>query len=142
MKNTITIIFVLIAFYAKADTISTWKVYYNAKLIAEFSEVNNQPEIVFDSDKYKPGDYLSIQYNDDMPCSDCSYEILINTENDGQEVWFNSFKNKYKPIKIGLENLVWEPKTDQLPMVIVYLVEIDKTSRRRTNKKLFDIKIQ
>ena len=135
------LLFALLTYFAKADTISTLKVYYNTKLIAELTATGNRSEIIFDSNKYKAGDYLSINYNDDMPCAECKYEILVNTEDDGQEVWFDSFIDKYKPMKIRLENLVWDSKADQLPIVKVYLVEIEKNGKRK-KIELFYIKIE
>lgn len=140
MKNALIILFTLTAYFAKADTISTCRVYYNDKLLKQLVVDASVKVIKIDSKAYKTGDYLGIQYSDDMPCPECQYEILISTKTD-MEVFFIREKDKYKLMKIDLKHIIPDFETDQLDEVVVDLLEIDKMGSRKTIARLFEIKI-
>ena len=124
----------------KADTIPTWNVYYNNKLLKQFTSNSISKEIQIEISAYKPGDYIAIEYNDDIPCLECEYEILLKTEHN-MEVTFSRFKDKYKLMKFDVKHIIYDSKEDQLDTVVVYLKEIDKNGSGNSGVKLFTIKI-
>ncbi|MFH6994636.1 hypothetical protein [Flavobacterium sp. FlaQc-48] len=107
MKKIIPVLFILlIPFLSKGntlDTIATWKVYYNNSLIKNLSVVSDK-SIIIDRKKYKSGDYLTIQYFDDMPCESCNYVCVVRGEGK-MEISKIKFTGKNKFIKIDLKEL-------------------------------------
>ena len=137
MKIIYSLFFLFLSVYAKADTITSWKVYYNSKLVKQFTFDSSSKEIHINVKDYKIGDYIAIKYGDDMPCYDCSYEFYVGTE--GQEVFFTRVKNKYQLVSIDLKYIISEDGKDQLKRVFFDLIEIDRNGRRSDGVRLFDI---
>lgn len=127
MKKIILIIFILLLpFCAKSsncDTIATWKVYYNNSLIKNLSK-NVPNSIVIESKEYKTGDYLAIQYFDDMPCTNCNYTLVVIGEGK-TEVSRSEFKEKNKLIKINLKDLIDFRVTANQSNFVIYLYGLD-----------------
>lgn len=77
--KTLLLFFLLLPFCSKSsnlDTISTWKVYYNDSLLKIITD-NENNTITINSKKYKPGDYLTIQYFDDTSCTNCHFTFVV-----------------------------------------------------------------
>jgi len=87
MRTYILLFFFLLSFVAKADTISTWNVFYNSKLLKQYNANPSVKEINIKLAKYKSGDYLAIKYRDDMPCNDCKYELSVVTDAKWEVYW-------------------------------------------------------
>ncbi|MBF4516203.1 hypothetical protein IRZ71_07615 [Flavobacterium sp. ANB] len=142
MKKTILILFLLLLpFYSKSsplDTISTWKVYYNNSLIKNLNEIVDN-SIVIKSKEYKTGDYLAIQYFDDMPCQDCKYSFVVIGEGK-LEVSRIESKGKNKLIKINLKELMDFRHTTNQPSFVIYLYGLDDKNKNN-GKRLVTLKI-
>jgi hypothetical protein len=142
MKTKILILFLLTSFFAKADTISTWNVFYNNKLIKQFNANPSKKKIEIKLSKYKAGDYLAIKYGDDMPCSDCEYELKIITDTKS-EVLKMKTKNKYQLMKIDLKEIIEDFKSwSQQKFYLVYFTEINRKGKRDSGQRLFEIYVE
>lgn len=128
MKKIILLIFVLLLpFYSKAgnlDTIATCNVYYNDSLIKSLT-FQNDNLIVIKRKKYKAGDYLAIQYHDDMPCNNCNYNIMVRGKGK-MEVSNYKFRGKNKLVKIDLKELIDFHSTINKPLFVLFLYGLDK----------------
>lgn len=128
MKKTLALIFVLIlSFYSKAgnlDTIATCNVYYNDSLIKSLT-FQNDNLIVIKRKKYKAGDYLAIQYYDDMPCDNCNYNIMVRGEGK-MEISNYKFRGKNKLVKIDLKELIDFHSKINNQLFVLFLYELDK----------------
>ncbi len=109
MKTNILLLFLLTSFFAKADTITTWNVFYNSKLLKQFNANPSRKEIKIKLSEYKVGDYLGVKYGDDMPCDDCKYELEVVTDTK-IEVFSLKTKDKYELMKIDLKNVITDFK--------------------------------
>lgn len=145
MKPQIQIQFYLITFIlllpinsksSPLDTISTWKVYYNNSLIKNLNDFADN-SIVIKSKEYKTGDYLAIQYFDDMPCEDCKYSFVVIGEGK-LEISRTEFKGKNKIIKFDLKELINFRHTTNQPLFIIYLYGLND---KNNGKRLVTLKI-
>ncbi len=142
MKNKILYLFLLFSFSAaKADTISSWKVFYNNLKICSLTQYTKN-NIDIHTSQYKKGDYLAIQYSDDMPCPKCEYEIEVVGE--GKiTVFKEKLKDKYKLVKIDLEDLMGSYKSKNgYSLFVVYFSEIDKKGKKDKGMRLLNIQIK
>ncbi|NUY79615.1 hypothetical protein HUK80_01810 [Flavobacterium sp. MAH-1] len=80
MKICISLLLLIVSYAVKADTITTWDVYYNNKLLKQSNANTGSKEIRIKASDYKTGDYLAIKYGDDMPCHECTYELSVVVE--------------------------------------------------------------
>lgn len=141
MKVYISLLLLTLSYAVKADTITTWDVYYNHKLLKQFNANPGLKEIRIKASDYKTGDYLAIKYGDDMPCHECAYELSVVAEGKNHIV-IQTGKDKYKLIKIDLKSLVAKFKSDKRnDFFVVYFTETDKKGKRNTGPRLFHIKI-
>lgn len=140
MNKLFTLLILLISLSVKADTISSWKVYYNKTLIKQFNHFTTNKITVKASD-YKAGDYLVITYSDDTRCDDCSYEITVVAE--GKEsIHVEKFKDEYKLVRIDLKQLIDNYKSrNSNSLFVVYFTEIDKKGKRNQGPRLLTIEI-
>lgn len=141
MKKIILILFFLLPFYSigsPLDTISTWKVYYNNSLIKNLNDFADN-SIVIKSKEYKTGDYLAIQYFDDMPCEDCKYSFVVIGEGK-LEISRTEFKGKNKIIKFDLKELINFRHTTNQSLFIIYLYGLNDKSKNN-GKRLVTLKI-
>ncbi|WNM18189.1 hypothetical protein [Flavobacterium capsici] len=143
MKKYILLFFLFSSLIAKADTIATWNVFYNNKLLKQFNENPALNEIKIKLLEYKLGDYLAIQYGDDTPSHDCKYELVVAT--DTKLVVFSlTTKDKYELMKIDLKEIIADFKSWSSPQkfYLVYFTEINKQGKRDTGRRLFTIKLE
>ncbi|MFC4816727.1 MULTISPECIES: hypothetical protein [unclassified Flavobacterium] len=141
MKIYTSLLLLLLSYSAKADTITTWNVYYNHKLIKQFKANPEVKEIQIKASDYSSGDYLAIQYGDDMPCHTCSYELTVVAE--GKDPIFTlTTKDKYKFMTIDLKAILSKFKSKNgNRFFVVYFTEIDEKGKRNSGSRLFNIKI-
>jgi hypothetical protein len=141
MKTSILFFFFLFSVFAKADTITTWKVSYNNKILKQFYLGSNL-SINLKSKDYKPDDYLTIKFTDDRPCGECSYELNVIKEGK-QTVYILNTNDKYKLMKIPLKEIIKEFKSErQYDFFVVYFTEISKKGKRDSGMRLLNIKIE
>ena len=140
MNKLFILLILLISLSAKADTISSWKVYYNKTLVKQLSDFTSN-EIKIKASYYKKGDYLAITYSDDTRCNDCSYEITVVAE--GKEsIHVEKFKDEYKLARIDLKQLIDNYKSrNSNSLFVVYFTEIDKKGKRNRGTRLLTIEI-
>ncbi|WP_374175369.1 hypothetical protein [Flavobacterium tructae] len=142
MKAKILLLFfLLLPFCSKSsnlDTISTWKVYYNDSLLKIITD-NGNNSITINSKKYKTGDYLTIQYFDDAPCTNCHYIFVIIGEGK-TEISAIESKEKNKPAVINLKELIdFRSKLNQSSFII-YLYEANDKNKNN-GKRLVTLTI-
>lgn len=139
-----TLLFLLLFSFsaAKADTISSWKVFYNNLKICDLTQYTKN-NIEIHTSQYKKGDYLAIQYSDDTPCHECEYEMEVVGE--GKTTVFKvKFKGKYKLVKIDLKNLIddnYKSKKNN-SLFVVYFSEVDKKGRKDRGMRLLNIQVK
>lgn len=130
MKIYLPLLLFLLSYSAKADTITTWNVYYNQKLLKRFNANPGVKEIQIKASDYKKGDYLSVEYGDDTPCPECSYELTVVSEGKDQVFTFRT-KAKYKLMKIDLKTIIAEFRSSRARnFFVVYLTECNKKKKR------------
>jgi hypothetical protein len=142
MKTNILLLYFLTSFFAKANTITTWNVFYNSKLLKQFNANSSLKEIKIKLSEYKVGDYLGIKYGDDMHCRDCKYELQVVTDTKN-EVFRLTTKDNYKSMKIDLKNIIADFKSwRSQKFYIVFFTEINRKGKRDMGPRLFTIKIE
>ncbi|MES2545018.1 MAG: hypothetical protein V4548_09045 [Bacteroidota bacterium] len=70
--------FFFLSNFTKADTIPSWKVFYNSKLLKEIKLGNKDEKIKIDTLTYNVGDYIDISYNSFK--EEDVYDIDVETE--------------------------------------------------------------
>ena len=127
---------------AKADTISSWKVFYNNLKICNLTQYTKN-NIEIHTSQYKEGDYLAIQYSDDTPCHECEYEMEVVGEGK-TTVFKEKFKDEHKLVKIDLKNLIDDNfKSKNSPcLFVVYFSEVDKKGKKDKGMRLLNIQIK
>ncbi|WP_291285212.1 hypothetical protein [Flavobacterium sp.] len=142
MKKIILLLFFsLLPFCSKSsnlDTIPTWKVYYNDSLLKFISD-NENNSIEIKSSKYKPGDYLAIQYFDDMPCTTCQYSLIVIGEGK-LEVTRVESKGKNKLNTIDLKELINFHSKHNQSTFIIYLYGLNDKNKNN-GKRLVTLTI-
>lgn len=96
-----------ISFETKADTLDTYKVYYNGIEIHLFNLKNNfyNPLLELSIDTINAGDSISVRYNTDTPCSSCLYSLVIEDEN-RQVVLLSKVIGERTPISFSIKDLL------------------------------------
>lgn len=141
MRTSILFIFFLSSVFAKTDTITTWKVSYNNKILKQFYLGQNLT-VKLKAEDYQKEDYLTIEFTDDKPCAECSYELNV-VEEGKQTIYILNTKNKYKVMKIPLKNIIKEFKSERhYDFFIVYFTEISKKRKRDSGMRLLNIEIE
>ncbi|MBF0693439.1 MAG: hypothetical protein IR153_02730 [Flavobacterium sp.] len=141
MKIKILMFFFFLSTTTKADTITTWKVFYNNKLLKSFVQDDNPKNIHLKVSEYQEGDYLAIQYADDTRYHDCSYELKIVAEGK-LEVITMEILDKYKLMKIDLKDIINNHKSNPSHnFFVVYFTEILIRGKRNSGPRLFNIRI-
>lgn len=75
MKNIAFCLLLLLSNFVQADTIPSWKVFHNSKLLKELKLSNDIEEIKLDTLSGKKEDYLDIYYNSLKPSEDYIYDM-------------------------------------------------------------------
>jgi hypothetical protein len=63
--------------FCQSDTITYWKVYFNNNLINEFSVIDSNPVVTLNYSDINNSSILTVKYNRDTPCHDCSTSIIV-----------------------------------------------------------------
>ena len=156
MKIIYFYFFFLLSNFAQADTIPTWKVFHNSKLLKELKLSNEAEEIRIDTSSSKREDYLDILYNSFKQSEDYKYDILVESETSvdlklykpenaklrtesSVELFFGSVNDKTKPIRISFEWLIdWLKEYPQYRIQVI-LMETNRKEKKFSRTKLFYI---
>ena len=149
MKNIVTLILCLFLSYViKADTIPTWKVFYNSKLLKEIKQSSDIEEIKIDTIKYNSGDFIEILYDNFNPSQKFVYDIELNSESavdlnikyagekallrteNQVELFFDRVNDKNKAIRFDLKWVM-----DWLKEYPQYRIEVKLVERNYEEKK-------
>ena len=156
MKNIAFCLLFLLSNFVQADTIPTWKVFHNSKLLKELKLSNDIEEIKLDTLSSKREDYLDIFYNSLKPSEDYIYDILVESETSvdlklykpenaklrtesNVELFFGRINMKDKPIRISFEWLIdWLKEYPQYRIQVI-LIETNRKEKHYSRTKLFYI---
>jgi hypothetical protein len=139
MKNLFFItFFVLIAFQCKADTISTWHVYYNKIKFKEFNQYNNKEKLVLKRSDFKVGDTISIKYYTDTKCHDCIGSFTVECE-EKYIVGSDIIENEYL-VKFSVEEIIHYLNKNNCKNVVFYLYPNGFTGAR-VKELLFEVEL-
>ena len=108
-----TKIYILLAFIfcisiaTKADTIDTWKVYYNGIEVHLLNLKNAvyKPMLQLSINTIEAGDSITVIYSTDTPCSICSFSLIVEDEN-RQVVLIKKVIGEQLPISFLIKDLL------------------------------------
>lgn len=156
MKTIAFCFFFFLSNFVQADTIPSWKVFHNSKLLKELKLSNEIEEIKIDTLDCKNEDYLDILYNSLQPSEDYIYDILVESETpvdlnlyspknailrteSSVELFFARINDKTKPIRINFEWIInWLKEYPQYRIQVV-LIQSNLKEKHYTSTKLFYI---
>ncbi len=159
MKTTITFIFCFfLSYLVKADTIPSWKVFHNSKLLKEMKFTSEIEEIKIDTQNCKKEDNLYILYDNLKVSEDYIYDITLESESsvdinfkyrngesgklrteNSVELYFGRINDKSKPIRVSFEWIIdWLKEYPQYRIQVV-LVESNRKEKIYNKTKLFYI---
>ncbi len=156
MKTIAFCFFFFLSNLAEADTIPTWKVFHNSKLLKELKLSNEIEEIKIDTLNSKKEDYLDILYSSLKSSEDYQYDILVESETSvdlklykpenaklrtesNVELFFGRINMKNKPIRISFEWLIdWLKEYPQYRIQVI-LIETNRKEKHYSRTKLFYI---
>jgi len=140
MKYYLTLIILFTTISSHADTISSWTVYLNGVKLKTFTEFTNN-KLHIKSSQLKKGTDLAIQYHDDTPCSDCTYEMIINDEYKNT-IATTRFKNQNKKVHLNLAEVVKDYKANEKPkFYLIFFNEFYKGKLTNGGVRLFTLTI-
>lgn len=138
MRTILICLLLLFSASSKADTITHWTVYLNGVKLKTFTELGNN--ISFKATQLKAGDKLSVQYFDDMPCSDCTYEIVIRNEFK-IELATKKFKKQSELVDLDLTNIFEDNPSKKPKLYLVFFKEFRKGKLINGGQRLFTFTI-
>jgi hypothetical protein len=156
MKTIAFCFFLFLSNLIQADTIPSWKVFHNSKLLKELKQSNELVEIKIDTLNSKKEDYLDIIYNSLKLSEDYKYEILVESETSvdlklfkpenaklrtesSVELFYGSINIKTNPIRISFEWLIdWLKEYPQYRIQVI-LIETNRKEKHYARRKLFYI---
>lgn len=121
--------------------------FLNNKLIKQFNAEPSFKEVKVKMDDYKTGDYLSIEYRDDLQCNNCSYELKV-VGNAKIKVFILKTNNINELMKIDLKSIILNFKHRKKlsiysgSLYIVYFTKIDARGKRDSGQRLFNLEIE
>lgn len=72
--------FFLVSFNGVCDTINSWSVYINDKLVAKFDENSKDLTLKIKKSDLKDSDIITVRYVSDILCNDCVYGLNVFAE--------------------------------------------------------------
>jgi len=124
--------------FVKADTITHWTVYLNNIKLNTFDNLGNN--IKFKSSELKIGDKLSVQYFDDTPCNECTYEIIIRNGYKGELV-SKKFKSENDLVELNLTNVLEDDIGRKPRLFLVFFKEFRRGKLINGGLRLFTFTI-
>lgn len=110
--------FLLVNFKSKADTISTWHVYYNKIKFKEYNQYNKKEKLVLKISDFKVGDTISIKYYTDAKCHNCISSFSVECEEKyitGSEIKENEYL-----VSFSVEELINYLDKNDCKIVVFY----------------------
>jgi hypothetical protein len=142
MRALVLYLLLSVSFHVQALTIPKLSIYYNHKKISDL-DLSKGNTFTLDSNNYKKGDFMAIQYFDDKKCSNCNYELLVVAE--GKiPISTKKLQDKNQLIKLKLDNFynhIKESKSKR-QLFIIYLYTINNKGKRDNGPRLLTLYIE
>ncbi len=113
----------------KCDTIDSWHVFYNKKMIGDFIEYSKSTEIIIRIADIQQNDSMTVEYFTDTPCPKCPTTLTV--EDGTHEVVVESKGiGTYNPASFKVRDLVEYKKKSGVSSFNVYYAEKSQTPKR------------